>query len=151
MLNLVTKSAISESETERYELEGAEKIKGKNMSKEWHKVYSSELIKKISCRFFCPSSAYYRKDLENHPVPMLLPWEGTPFTFHQVNQSPIRSGLEHFHGWSIHSFSEQPVLVPHYPWFEKWGCQYLICVYLTPKLSSKSPGSLTNLLPPLIC
>lgn len=92
MLNLVSKSAISESETERNELEGAEKIKGEKIKgkkyPEWHKVYSSELIKKISCKFFCPSSAYYRKDLKNHPVPMLLPWAGTPFTFHQVKVPP---------------------------------------------------------------
>lgn len=34
MLDLLNKSAISESETESYELEEVEKIKGKKMSKE---------------------------------------------------------------------------------------------------------------------
>lgn len=67
MLDLVSQSAISESETESYELEGVDKIKGKKMSKQWYTVSSSELIKKTFCKFF-PSSAHYRKDLKNNPV-----------------------------------------------------------------------------------
>jgi len=29
-------------------------------------------------------------------------------------QGPIQSGLEHLQGWDIHSFSGQPVPVPHH-------------------------------------
>ncbi|KAK4812888.1 LOW QUALITY PROTEIN: hypothetical protein QYF61_024244 [Mycteria americana] len=32
----------------------------------------------------------------------------------QVAQSPTQPGLEHFQGWGIHSFSGQPVPVPHH-------------------------------------
>jgi len=33
----------------------------------------------------------------------------------QVAQSPVQPGLGHFQGGGIHSFSGQPVLVPHHP------------------------------------
>ena len=32
---------------------------------------------------------------------------------------PIQSGLQHLQGWGTHSFSGQPVLVPHQPLSEK--------------------------------
>ena len=33
----------------------------------------------------------------------------------QVAQSPIQPDFDHFQGWGIHSFSGQPVPVPHHP------------------------------------
>ena len=54
------------------------------------------------------------KDLTEHLVPTPLPWAGH-LPPHQVAQSPVRPGLEHFQTWGSHSFSGQPVPVPHHP------------------------------------
>jgi len=37
----------------------------------------------------------------------------------QAAQGPIQPGLEHLQGWGVHSFSEQPIPVPHHPLSEK--------------------------------
>ncbi|TRZ17424.1 hypothetical protein HGM15179_009678 [Zosterops borbonicus] len=34
----------------------------------------------------------------------------------QVVYGPVQPGLEHFQGWGIHNFFEQPVPVPHHPY-----------------------------------
>lgn len=41
---------------------------------------------------------------------------GKELFLEQVAFSPIQPGFEHFQGWDIHVFSEQPVPVPHYPY-----------------------------------
>ena len=50
------------------------------------------------------------KDLKDHLVPVFLPWAGTPST---------RPGCSKTHptcqGWGSHSFSGQPVPMPHHP------------------------------------
>jgi len=44
----------------------------------------------------------------------------------QVAQSPIQPGLEHFQGGGIHSFSGQPVPVPHHPHSEENNAQRIL-------------------------
>ncbi|EOA97032.1 hypothetical protein Anapl_17450, partial [Anas platyrhynchos] len=54
------------------------------------------------------------RDLKDHPVPP--PCHGLGhLPLDQVAQSPIQPGLEHLQGWGTHSFSGQPVPVPHNP------------------------------------
>jgi len=53
------------------------------------------------------------RNLKDHLVPPLLPWAGTP-PLDQAAESPIHPGLEHLQGWGIHSFSGQPMPVPHH-------------------------------------
>lgn len=53
------------------------------------------------------------RDLKGHRVP--TPSCGqTHLPPDQVAQSPIHPDLEHFQGWSTHSFSGQPLLVPRH-------------------------------------
>jgi len=54
------------------------------------------------------------RDLKDHLVPPPLPWQGY-LPLDQVVQSPIQPGLEHCQGGGSHSFSGQPVPVPHDP------------------------------------
>jgi len=49
-----------------------------------------------------------------HLVPPPLPWAGTPSTRPGCSK-PLQHGLEHFQGAGSHSFSGQPVPVPHHP------------------------------------
>jgi len=59
------------------------------------------------------------RDLKDHPVP--TPCHGQEYhPLDQVAEGPIQPGLEHFQGWGIHSFSGQPVLVPHHPLSEEF-------------------------------
>jgi len=48
----------------------------------------------------------------------------------QVAQSPIQPGLEHCQGGGSHSFSGQPVPVPHHPHSK----EFLPCIYSKPTL-----------------
>ncbi|KAK4818440.1 hypothetical protein QYF61_013127 [Mycteria americana] len=66
---------------------------------------NSPPIKSISLQF---KMAFSRHQLEAASTAGHLPLD-------QVAQSPIQPGLEHFQGWGIHSFSGQPVPVPHHP------------------------------------
>jgi len=53
------------------------------------------------------------RDLKGHLVPTPLTWAGTSST-RPVSQSSIQPGLEHRQGGGSHSFSGQPVPVPHH-------------------------------------
>jgi len=53
-------------------------------------------------------------DLKDYLVPTPCHGQGH-LPLDQVSQSPMQPGLEHFQGGGIHSFSGQPVPVPHHP------------------------------------
>jgi len=67
-----------------------------------------------------------RRDFKDHPVATPLPGHQPP---DQVAHSPIQPGLEHLQGWGIHSFSGQPVPVPHHALSEEFP----------PNIKSNSP------------
>jgi len=57
---------------------------------------------------------YVGRDLEDRLVQPS--WHGQGhLPLGQVAQSPVQPGLGHFQGGGIHSFSGQPVPVPHHP------------------------------------
>jgi len=55
---------------------------------------------------------WVERDLKNHLVANPCNGQGH-FPLDQVPQSHIQPGLEHFQGGDFHSFSRQPVPVPH--------------------------------------
>jgi len=54
-----------------------------------------------------------KRKLKHHLVPSPCHGQGH-LPPDQVAQSPLQPGLDHLHGWSIHSFCGQPVPVPHH-------------------------------------
>ena len=69
------------------------------------------LIHKDDVELWNRAMVWVRRDLKDYLIPTPLPWKGTPST--RPGCSKLR-GLKHFQGWGIHSFSGQPVPVPHY-------------------------------------
>lgn len=56
--------------------------------------------------------AWVGRDFKNHLIPTPLPCTGTPFTVPDCSE--LQPALPWtLQGWSIHSLSQQPVLVPH--------------------------------------
>lgn len=54
------------------------------------------------------------KDLKDHSAPTTSCGQGF-FPLDQLSQIPVQSGLKHSEGWSIHSFSLQPIPASHQP------------------------------------
>ena len=62
--------------------------------------------------------AWVRRDLKDHLDPTLCCGQGY-LPPDQAAQYPIQPGLGHLQGLDIHSFSGQPVPVPHHPLSKK--------------------------------
>jgi len=70
---------------------------------------------------------WVRRDVIDHLVPTLAKTGNNEVShglghlpLDQVAQSPVQPGLEHCQGGGIHSFSGQPVPVPHHPQSEEF-------------------------------
>lgn len=79
------------------------------------KLSQNMVARKASCvaRFIDRKMVWVGRDVKDHLLPISLPWAGTPGT-RQVVQSPIQSGLEHFQGFSVYSFSGQTISVSYH-------------------------------------
>jgi len=61
-----------------------------------------------------PRMVWVGRDLKDHPVPAPCHEQGCHSPALAAEGS-IQPGLEYFQGWGVHSFSGQPVPVPHHP------------------------------------
>ena len=73
--------------------------------------------------------AWVGRNFRDHPAPTPLPWAGLPPATPSC-PVPTKPGPEHLQGWSIHTFSGQPVPVPHHPLSEEFP----------PDIQSKPPS-----------